>query len=392
MNQKDLKRTLPFLIKAGIVPLIIGHKGTGKTQISYALGKELGYDRVYNFRLALCSDAGDITGLPNFIVVDGEERTSFRPPEYLPRKGEKVLIVLDEINRVQNRQILNAIFQMVEKDRKIGTYEFPADTAIIALANPATAEYSGTLDFRDEAFKSRFCHIFYSPTNEEYLSYINSKGNFHKSVTTFLSNVENHDFIHGKKDMMSIDYMNPDHRAWQYVSDFMGQNPDEELVLEVVTGLVGTVAATRFYDHLQNNKQKNPITLQDVLTNNNLEAQVKDRLDHPELLDQTMIALKAEVNNRSTNNQTFTPDEIEGMRVLVANSNKELSLKFFLDVLNENSLILSMPHVLNLYNDPTVTEMAFKAAGIIQDGEEHKLIGIHDKVEIIEEETEEKQA
>jgi hypothetical protein len=105
-----------------------------------------------------------------------------------------------------------------------------------------------------------------------------------------------------------------------------------------------------------------------------------------------MIALKAEVNNRSTNNQTFTPDEIEGMRVLVANSNKELSLKFFLDVLNENSLILSMPHVLNLYNDPTVTEMAFKAAGIIQDGEEHKLIGIHDKVEIIEEETEEKQA
>lgn len=390
MNLEQLNRAVPLLIKANIVPLIIGHKGTAKTERMKQIGKELGFTRVYNMRLGQLADSGDITGLPNFVTIDGQEMTSFRAPDYMPKPGEKVLIVMDEINRVQNRQILNAIFQMIERERRIGNYQLPDDTRIVALANPPTDEYAGTMDFRDEAFKSRFCHIFYSPSNADFLTYVNTSGKFHSEVSGFLNDPESNDFIHSKKSVFTIDYMNPDWRAWQYVSDFLGQNPDEDLLLEVIQGMVGVEASARFYEHRKNVQHQKPIPLSDVLGNAlGLSEKVKKYTAHPELLDITFQQLQAEVKTRSENKQDFSETEVIGMSELLINANKELTLRFMQDVISESSIILSVDSW-NKYiaRNHEITCLVMLAAGIINEGEEHLLIGIHDRVvEEIEDET-----
>ncbi len=370
MDLKNLKRALPFLIKARIVPLIIGHKGTGKTQVSYQMGKQLGFDRVYNLRLALCADAGDITGLPNFVTVNGEERTTFRPPAYFPRKDEKVLIVLDEINRVQNRQILNAIFQMVERDRRIGEYAFPEDTAIIALANPPTDEYSGTIDFTDEAFRSRFCHISYMPTDEEYLSYIGTEGNFHGNVVNFLSQEENRTFIHGKKSPFSVDYMTPDYRVWEYISDLEKLNVDKDLLPELLTGMVGVSATARYITFQESQDKKVPITLSEVLANDNIASKAKALVNNIEILSTTFDYVLNEAKSRTASKNTFSKLELEGIRELALNSNVELTFKLLKDLNAEESFNLSADaHI--ILDNIELNKLIFLSVGILKENEIH---------------------
>ena len=182
MNITQLKESLPFLIKSGLVPNIIGKHGIGKSSVIAQYAKENGYS-FHPFFLGQMSDTGDLLGLPEFDRdLNGKAvSTNFIHPAKLPKKPRSILF-FDELNRA-SKDLLQAIFQLA-LEGTIHDYTLPADSAIIMAMNPATDDYS-VLDFADKAFADRFVHINLDPTHEEFHSYMCSKYG-DSSVSDFL--------------------------------------------------------------------------------------------------------------------------------------------------------------------------------------------------------------
>ena len=185
-----MKETLPYLFKAGLVPLLIGRHVIGKSQSVKQWCDANGYDMV-DLRLGQMSDAGDILGLPDFTTdAKGNKiATKFMRPSWLPTRP-KTVIFLDEINRA-HKDIMQAIFQLV-LDKRIHEYVLPEDCYIVAAANPNTEEYE-TFDFifTEKALQDRFVHIKLEPSKDEFFEYFrNAKGS--PAVLGFL---QEHDYI-----------------------------------------------------------------------------------------------------------------------------------------------------------------------------------------------------
>lgn len=116
------------------VYMLIGDAGVGKTQGIGALARKHGY-RVVDIRTAQF-------GLMSAGVPQRAEGDHFRiaVPDSMPKKGEKAIILFDEVNQ-GSPQAIAMFFQLLE-DRRLYNYELPEDTIIIGLMNPATADYS----------------------------------------------------------------------------------------------------------------------------------------------------------------------------------------------------------------------------------------------------------
>ena len=99
MRIADIKKVLPFLLEANLTPNIMGEHGKGKSEVISQFAKENGYDYVINLRLGQIQDSGDLTGLPEFVDVDGVKVTKFMQPSFFPKKDDKAILFLDEYNR-----------------------------------------------------------------------------------------------------------------------------------------------------------------------------------------------------------------------------------------------------------------------------------------------------
>ena len=86
--------------------------GTGKSQLVAQTARKLGI-ACYDIRAVLL-DPVDLRGLPH---VNGDGRSHWAIPEFLPRDGSGLLL-LDELNRAPTL-VQNACFQLV-LDRKLG--------------------------------------------------------------------------------------------------------------------------------------------------------------------------------------------------------------------------------------------------------------------------------
>lgn len=155
--------------EAKVTPALVSTSGLGKTSICKQLAPELGFtDGTIILRPSLVADVGDLVGLPDFVVIDNDangreiKRTTFNAPDWLPKEGEKKLIVVDEINRTQ-KEIIMAMFDLIEADHpKIGGYSLPDTCKVVTTLNPPTDNYQ-VLDIKDSAFTSRLCFIKLQP-------------------------------------------------------------------------------------------------------------------------------------------------------------------------------------------------------------------------------------
>ena len=102
MKISDITRSVDYLFKANITPLLVGYHGIGKTSVVEQIAKRRNANLVV-IRLGQMSDPGDLIGLADF-VRNQEGRavnTVFAAPEFLPTKdtGVETIIFFDEINR-----------------------------------------------------------------------------------------------------------------------------------------------------------------------------------------------------------------------------------------------------------------------------------------------------
>lgn len=143
MNITDTKIVLKAILmmqdvkkqKKRITPIIWGSQGIGKSDIAADLANELGFTRIADLRMGQ-QESGDLIGVPDkrfFCSMCNEDygtaalssfcakpdcggiiigQTVWLLPSWFPKKDEKVLILLDELNRGRP-DVLQSIFQLI---------------------------------------------------------------------------------------------------------------------------------------------------------------------------------------------------------------------------------------------------------------------------------------
>lgn len=276
---KITKEAVKVCFKAGVVPFLWGAFGVGKSSIAkqvteevYGECREKGKDvNFIDLRLGNL-EVGDLIGLPMEKQMEKVMKTIFAIPEYWPEGGEGVLF-LDEFNRAQ-QVVLQACFSLV-LDRKIHGYHLPDGWKVIAAGNPPNDDY--IVNEIDAALFSRFCHLIYEPTKEDWLEYGRETKKIHQGILSFID--EKGDTHLFGADKVKIDesiqvHQNP--RSYEMLSRVMEQFDWENnlnLLRIISFGLIGKTSTTTLVAHLQESDK--PLKGNEILDSYEKSARAK---------------------------------------------------------------------------------------------------------------------
>jgi MoxR-like ATPase len=227
------------IMRAGEVPLLVGHFGVGKTDVARQIAAENGRKIVI---LVLSQmEPGDLIGLP----ARGEDRTTFLRPDWWPEDGN-YLIVLDEINRA-HRSIRNAIMQLLI-DKRIHNHVLPDGVWIMATMNPPDEEYDQADLITDPAFISRFFVLHVSPTVEEWKEWAQASG-VDPRVIDFIAAYP--EFLYTSSPLSLRVELRPSPRSWYKLSNVLRLLSKDEIDRYgyiLASAIVGAEAAKAFVE------------------------------------------------------------------------------------------------------------------------------------------------
>jgi hypothetical protein len=134
---------------------IWGTHGLGKTQIVQDYAQSRGWQFAY-CAPAQFEEMGDLHGMPTIREEEGQAAsTVFAPPEWVPKKEGPGILLLDDINRADDR-ILRGLMQLLQNFAMF-SWQLPPKWQIVATANPEGSGYSVTP--MDEAMLTRMIHM-----------------------------------------------------------------------------------------------------------------------------------------------------------------------------------------------------------------------------------------
>lgn len=264
MNIKTLKESLPFLINADIPSVLVGHHGVGKTQgVSQYANDTKALLKILNLGT---QEVGDIIGLADFLKDKSGQNvaTKFMMPDWakeiyefcIANPDKKAILFLDEINRAK-RDVLQVIFPLLT-EKRIHSITFPKNFYVMAAMNPNTQDYIVT-DISDKALLDRFCHIKLSPSKQEFMDYAKYR-KFEAPVIQFL--YDQPAMLQAELESFELE-ATPSRRSWELVNRLMVEKTPNNLLRELVAGLVGTAASTAFIKSLSDTNK--PISGKEIL-------------------------------------------------------------------------------------------------------------------------------
>lgn len=335
MNITNLKRVLPLLIKHKIPPFIWGTQGIGKSQVVKQVANELGIGYVC-LCLGTQSDMGDILGLltHNYKVIDGiavpDGTVRHARPEWMPTEGSGILF-LDELNRA-HPDVLQGMFTLLTEGR-IHTHQLPPGWSVVAAGNYQNNNFT-TTDMSDAAFLSRFCHLDFKPSVEEFILFAESIGAFNAA-----SFAREQPSLLGDDLKQSLDFnmVKPDRRAWL---DMVGRLEGEDLgdaEYDVLSGCVGSSAAAAYISHKK--KVEKGVTINEVLTAyNKVKTKVKllstsDKTESArfDLLNTATAELMVKLDAKP---DLLTDKKLDNLKEFLLDIPVELSMKVFDEMKN----------------------------------------------------------
>lgn len=235
MNILEIKQCLPVLMRNKIVPFLWGYQGVGKTQTIKQLAKENNLQFIH-LHLAT-QEVGDLVGL---LVHNADGTVKHARPEWFPTEGKGILF-LDELNRA-HPDVLQAMFSLITEGT-IHTHKLPEGWSIVAAGNYQNSSFNVT-DTSDAAWISRFCHIDFSPSVEEFLVYVESKNM--DSVAAFIRT--NPDMLEAKKsDKPIFDLITSDRRSMEsMIGKLENELSIDNVRYELYAGIIGKTTASSF--------------------------------------------------------------------------------------------------------------------------------------------------
>lgn len=239
MKAKELLTALPVLMKHNIVPFIWGSQGIGKTSIVKQVVKTKGPNFGFVHLHLATQEVGDLIGL----LTHNKDKSAVyhSRPSWFPTEGEGI-IFLDELNRA-HPDVISAIFSLI-LEKKIHEHVLPSGWKLVAAGNYQSDKFTVT-DTSDSAWMSRFCHIDFKPSVEEFIIY--AEENKAYTVANFIrahpEMLEKND----KDSKLDTSMITPDRRAMlDLVGALETEDSIDEIRYDLYAGIIGTAAAAAF--------------------------------------------------------------------------------------------------------------------------------------------------
>ncbi len=260
MNIEQMKIVLrEILIKTDLTPCVVGHRGVGKTAGIVQVCREIGR-RYTPLRLGQM-EVGDLVGIP---YREGEVMHWSRPSWWPAEDDPETVVHCDELNRAQQEDTLQAIFQFVEPPaegfrRGLHTHTLHPKHKVVVSINPPDGSYQvATLD---RALLDRMV-MLYVETDYPCWSRFAREQDFHGDVQQFLAL---HTHLLSRQGAPLDLEVEPTERAWEMVSTLRRRcRFPQELEMEVYAGIVGREAAVIFLRWCAE-KQGRPVSARQIL-------------------------------------------------------------------------------------------------------------------------------
>lgn len=355
---------------------VIGHAGNGKTEMMEQVATHL--DMAIVAPRAGELEGGEFTGIPIPKDFSGGTVMNYALPGYLPHykldangkpevwiddegierkrinvellgaavknrraleqkhgedwanKVKGVVIFLDEVNRAQDDQTKMSIFQLPEK-YAIHTYEVPDHCVVMAAMNPSTDEYQVNEMDQEKAFMNRFIHVKAEARTQDWLLWA-ERADVDPAITSYINADPN--ALQDKVDFFEINVpLTP--RSWGKVvstllKDLDLRSFDDDVIREVLTGVVGSIHANNFVNHMKENMDK-VVTGEEIIKDYKkvqkkiTEAVDKNRMDYLDQVTRNLYVLLAEEENI----KKFKVEEnIEHIELFLADLPPEVRMTF----------------------------------------------------------------
>jgi len=261
MNIEQMKVVITeILTKTDLTPCVVGHRGVGKSAGIIQACREMEH-RYISLRLGQM-EVGDLVGIP---FRDGDVMHWSRPSWWPGDDQPPTLVHCDELNRAQQEDTLQAIFQFVEPPtegllRSLHTHHLSKRHKVIVSINPPDGSYQvATLD---RALIDRMVMLFVETDYHCWARYA-AQRELAGDVRQFLA--ANSGMLARQGAPMELQ-VEPTERGWEMVSvlrkncRFPG-----DLEMEVYAGIIGKEAAITFMRWLADHKGR-PVTAAQVLS------------------------------------------------------------------------------------------------------------------------------
>jgi hypothetical protein len=260
MNVEQMKLVLAeILTKTDLTPCVVGHRGVGKTAGIVQVCRELGR-RYVAVRLGQM-EVGDLVGIP---FRDGNVMHWSRPSWWPVDSDPETVVHCDELNRAQQEDTLQAIFQFVEppaegQQRALHTHTLHPRHKVVVTINPPDGTYQvATLD---RALLDRMV-IIYVESDFACWSRYAAQRELDGEVRRFLAAAPGLLAKPGPPMDLQVE---PTERAWEMVSTLRRHcRLPRDLEMEVYAGIVGKEAAVAFLAWCENLKGR-PLGAREVL-------------------------------------------------------------------------------------------------------------------------------
>lgn len=260
MNIEQMKLVLrEMLARTDLTPCVVGHRGVGKTAGIIQVCREAGW-RYVSLRLGQM-EVGDLVGIP---FREGGTMHWSRPSWWPADDDPPTVVHCDELNRAQQEDTLQAIFQFVEppvegEPRALHTHRLAARHKVVVTINPPDGTYQvATLD---RALIDRMVMLYVESDHRCWARYAAARG-LDMGVRQFLDG--NSGMLARQGSPMDLQ-VEPTERAWEMVSILRKNShfPDG-LEMEVYAGIVGREAAIMFMRWLADHRHR-PLTADEIL-------------------------------------------------------------------------------------------------------------------------------
>ncbi len=262
MNIEQLKTVLREIItKTDLTPCVVGHRGVGKTAAIIQVSEEIGFAYT-SLRLGQM-EVGDLVGIP--YRIDDVMHWS-RPSWWPEAEAAPTLVHCDELNRAQQEDTLQAIFQFVEppaqgQKRALHTHILAPQHRVAVAINPPDGTYQ--VAPLDRALLDRMVVLQVESDPECWDRYA-YRQKFDAQIRQFISS--NSSFLARGNDSYDLQ-IEPSERAWEMVSLLKQQcRLPAELEMEVYSGIIGREAAVCFLSWCREQRQQ-PVAAEKILNN-----------------------------------------------------------------------------------------------------------------------------
>jgi MoxR-like ATPase len=269
VNIEQMKQVLKeMLVRTDLTPCVVGHRGVGKSAGIIQVCREAGW-RYVSLRLGQM-EVGDLVGIP---YREGGVMHWSRPSWWPADDDPPTVVHCDELNRAQQEDTLQAIFQFVEppvegQPRALHTHRLAARHKVVVTINPPDGTYQvATLD---RALIDRMVMLYVESDHRCWARYAAERG-LDSGVRQFLDG--NSALLARQGAAMDLQ-VEPTERAWEMVSILRKSSHfPGDLEMEVYAGIIGREAAIMFMRWLADHRQR-PLTAAEVL---NSWADVADK-------------------------------------------------------------------------------------------------------------------